>query len=374
MQVAGSDAPYDVLVIGLGAAGAAALHFVATKGVRAAGIDIALPPHELGSSHGETRLCRVSHAEGPAYVPLMKRSLSLWRDVERACGRALFSPTGIYYAGAPGGPFIQATLSTARDHGVGYAPNAEIAGVTMPSGWVRFVETGSGFLYPERAIAACLELARARGAAVLTARALTLEARGDSIVVHTSAGSIHAHKVICAAGARACELLPDCKPFLQTQRRTLHWFADPDQQYALGAGFKPFLFETEEGRLLYGFPDVGTGVKIAEHRTGSDDGPMDAIERTVTPAERAEIARLARPYFPGLGPIVKSAVCVYPMSRDEHFVIGAHPRRPNVTLAIGLSGHGFKFAPVIGEAAAALCLGTRPAVDLAPFSPARFFD
>lgn len=371
---------YDVAVVGLGAAGSSALRFLALSGASAIGIDRYAPPHALGSSHGETRLCRVSHAEGEAYAPLMKRAIALWQEIECANKVRLLEPTGILYAGPTSGEFTSATLAAAHEHNVPAANLSVIearaldAALHLKASWVRFLEAPSGFLYPERAIETMLAEARTKGATICTnLEAQQIDVSGAGADIVTPSGTLRASMCILAAGGWAASLVPDFRPTLHTSRRTLHWFADPRGLYSLRAGFKPFIFETDEGRLVYGFPDVGTGVKVAEHVMGAGaNATMDCLDRTASCGEQENLRQLALPYLPHLGAITRSAVCAYPMSIDEHFVLGRHPARERLILGVGLSGHGFKFAPVIGEALAALALERVPAIDLAPFSPGRF--
>jgi monomeric sarcosine oxidase len=371
--------PYDVAVVGLGAAGSAALRFLALSGASVIGVDRYTPPHAFGSSHGETRLLRVAHAESASYVPMMKRAIELWRQIEAANGTRLFEATGIVYAGPRSGEFIAATHSAAQEHGV---PFAEIIGedrrnleavAHLPASWSCALEVPSGFLHAERALETLLNEARLHGATIVTdLECLRIEATDREVRIETPRGTLRASTCILATGAWASELVPYVPGALHAERRTLFWFANPHGRYALSVGFKPFLFETEEGRLLYGFPDLGNGVKIGEHIIGGAVVNADRIDRNVSAAERRSIAEFASPYLPHLGKSVRAATCIYPMSKDGHFVIGRHPARERLILAAGLSGHGFKFAPVIGEAVAALALGGRPAIDLDPFSPARF--
>ncbi|MEI9988487.1 MAG: N-methyl-L-tryptophan oxidase [Rhizomicrobium sp.] len=361
---------YDIAVIGLGAAGSAALNALARAGVRAVGIDRFDPPHALGSSHGETRLLRTAYAEGPFYVPLVKRAVTLWKAAERRGGVKLFEQTGVVYAGPDGNPFIRGTLDAADAKQVRLTPARGLeAWFDLPDDWRRVRESGGGFVYPERAIATFLKEARRRGATVFKNRACeTIDRSGKRVVVRTTRGDIVADRVVVATGAWIGELLPELKPATFVERRVLHWFADPERRFTRRRGFAPFAIGTEDGQMIYGFPANAKGeVKVAEHVSVQVIATPDALDRRVTKTDIDAIAPLARRLMPGLGKRLRSEVCMYPMAKDERFILARHPRDRRIVIGAGLSGHGFKFAPAIGEVLADLALGRAQRVPIAKF-------
>jgi sarcosine oxidase len=370
---------YDVAVIGLGAAGSAALSALARAGVAVVGLDRFSPPHERGSSHGETRLLRVAYAEGAQYVPMARRAIELWRALETRTHTELFRQTGVVYAGPTASPFLSASLASARIYDVavddlGRAERDHLrARLFLPSDWLCCAEREGGYLLLENAITAFLADAREHGAHLRTGalcRAVETETTGVRIV--TDAGEIRAGRCVVAAGAWTPALLPHLAPHLHIERKTLHWFADPQRLYGAGA-FRPFLTDDDDGRQFYGFPDCGTGVKIAEHTEASArHADETGVGRAITAEDIAPVAAFAERHCPALGPLTRSETCLYPMSRDGHFVIERHPESGRIVVAAGLSGHGFKFAPVIGEMLADLALERAPAADVTPFSSRRF--
>ena len=363
-----SSGSFDVAVIGLGAAGSAALNALARAGVRAIGIDRFDPPHAMGSSHGETRLLRIVYAEGPFYVPLVKRAVTLWKAAERRNGIKLFEQTGVVYAGPNDNPFIRSTLAAA-----GQTRLAPVRGLDawfdLPPDWTRFRESGGGYVYPERAIRTFLSEARRHGARIVrNCTCGAVDRSGKRLVIRTAQGEVTADRAIVATGAWIGELVPELKPMTFVERRVLHWFADPERLYTRGKGFAPFAIGTQDGQMIYGFPANAKGeVKVAEHVRVQVIGSPDALERRVTNADRDAIAPLVRRLVPGLGRILRSTVCMYPMAEDERFILARHPRDRRIVIGAGLSGHGFKFAPAIGEALVNLALGRRPPVDIRPF-------
>lgn len=368
-----------IVVVGLGCAGAAALWQLARAGCDVVGIDQFAPPHDQGSSHGQTRLLRVAYAEGAQYVPFVRRAIDLWRELERACGAPLFHQSGVLYAGTGRSPFLASSLATARAHGVRLqqldAGDEASCGLRMPRDWVAFVELEGGFVEAETAIATLLDQARAAGACVIANRRVSaIEADGGGVDIKAGDQTIRADRVIVTAGAWADTLLPALKPHLAVERRVLHWFADPGGRHAHAAGFKPFIVEAGDGSEFYGFPAIdGRGVKAAVHdmRFGSAIvASADALDRSVSAEEKRHVAELVRCFLPGLNGPTASSVCMYPMSTDTHFIVDRLNDR--VIVGAGLSGHGFKFAPALGEALAALALERAPPVDLSFLSLKRF--
>jgi sarcosine oxidase len=367
----GRNALYtDVAVIGLGAAGSAALNALARSGARVIGIDRFDPPHDRGSSHGETRLLRTAYAEGPFYVPLVRRAIALWRAAERRTGATLFEHTGVVYAGADGNPFIDATLRAAALGQVRLVPARGLARwFDLPPEWRAVRETGGGYVYPERAIRTFLAEARRHGATVLRDCACeTMDRSGASIRLHTSRGTIEAARVVVTTGAWISELMPELAPATFVERRVLHWFADPDRRFTRARGFTPFAIGSEDGQMIYGFPANARGeVKVAEHLRVEVIASPDALDRKVRRADIAAILPPVRRFLPGLGRRLRSSICMYPMAQDERFILAKHPADPRVIVGAGLSGHGFKFAPAIGEVLANLARGRSQKVDIAPF-------
>lgn len=369
-----------IAVVGLGAAGAGAAWALARAGADVVGIDRFAPPHDRGSSHGQTRLLRVAYAEGARYVPLVRRSIALWRELEAEAGRRLFHQTGVFYAGDAESAFLSSSIASARAHDVAlelFAGDEPVkCGLHVPRDWTAFVEIEGGFVEAEAAIEALLTQAVQRGARLQTAQHVTaVTARASGVEIATGAGTVEVDAVVVTAGAWTPELVPALAPFLSIERRVLHWFDDPAGAYALTAGFKPFIVEAGDGIEFYGFPAIdGRGVKAGEHdmRVGGASGvtAADVLNRSVGAEETARAARLVQRFLPGLEGPKASAVCMYPMSRDGDFIVDR--LEPRVVIGAGLSGHGFKFTPALGEALAALALDRAPPVDVGFLSLKRF--
>jgi monomeric sarcosine oxidase len=366
----------EIAVVGLGAAGSAALNGLARAGVKAVGIDQFAPPHSYGSSHGDLRLLRVAYAEGAGYVPMARRAIALWQGLEKRSRARLFHQTGARYGGPPGSPFLeQARRSVGQSQGA-LAPGAAplCRDFVLPAGWQTFDDAEAGYLECEKSIETLLRDAEAHGAVVEPNRGCTgIQATASGVTIRTEDGDIQAGKAIIACGAWIAKMVPALAAVSHIERRVMHWFADPQQRYSQQAGFAPFLIETETGEQFYGFPtNAKNEMRLADHRSGDIVPTPAALDRRVSDRDRGLIQPLADRFLPGLGALLRSQVCMYPMSRDGHFIIDRLPGAPRLVIGAGLSGHGFKFAPVIGEALANLAMDAGQKIDLAPFAFSRF--
>ena len=353
---------YDCIVLGTGGIGSAALHHLARRGVNVLGIDRFRPGHDRGSSHGDTRVIRLAYMEHPDYVPLLFRAYDLWRSLEEDRGETLFVQTGLLQVGLAGGAVIQGVRKSAEEHRLEVdevAPSdfgTSFGDRWADAGMVGLYEKRAGFLYVEKCVEAHVEEARRSGAHLVTGESvLSWSADHAGVTVRTDKSSYAAQKLVITAGPWASGLLADIGMSLEVRRKPLLWYASTNAAHRLENGMPTFLFETPEG-IFYGFPQIdAAGVKIAEHMGGQVvDDPLD-VRREVDASDREPVEAFARRYLQGITTdLEKSAVCMYTMSPDEHFVVDVHPEEPRVAFAAGLSGHGFKFAAVLGEALADL--------------------
>ena len=373
--------PYDVVVVGLGAMGSAALWQLARRGVRAIGVDQFAPPHDAGSSHGHTRIIREAYFEHPLYVPLVQHAYELWDVLAAASHAELFRPTGGLMLGTAEGTLVTGALRSAREHGLAHelvdAPEVRrrYPALTPPPGDAGVIEPRAGLLFPERGVAAMLAAARAHGAAVRTgSRVLGWNAAGAGVTVTTGAGELRAARAIIAGGAWMPRLVPELAASLTVARQLGHWFQPTAHAERFRAGQLPvLLWEHAPDRFFYSLPDVGDGLKASIHHEGRRVDP-DAPRDPVSPAETAAIRALLVRLMPhASGPVRQTGVCLYTNTPDGHFAIGAHPEHANVVLVSACSGHGFKFAPAIGEVLSDLALDGGSRVDLTPFALSRLW-
>lgn len=363
----------DVIVLGLGGVGSAALMHLARRGVRVLGLDRFPPAHARGSSHGRTRMIRQAYFEHPDYVPLVLRAYELWAELEAATGRKLYEETGLLEIGPSaerGGVVVPGVLASAEQHGLAVdrlsAAECErrFPGFRVPESMVGVFERRAGFLHVEACVQAHLDEAARHGAelrceeAVRSWRVEQATSGGAThVVVETDRGRYEARRLVISAGAWAGEVLSDLEVPLVVRRKPQYWFAPSTDDYRLDRSAPAFLYETSAG-VFYGFPVFGPeGLKCAEHSGGRVlTNPLEnpaAIDELDLARVRAFIAA----QLPGISTVLNDhAPCMYTMSPDENFLIDRHPRHPEVVFAAGLSGHGFKFTSVLGEALADLAL------------------
>ena len=373
---------YDVMVVGLGAMGSAALYHLAARGMRVVGVDADDPPHTLGSTHGRTRIIREAYAEHPGYVPLVRQAYANWAALETASGTTLFRQTGGIMLGVPGCSLVEGAAQSARDHGIDVElltakqVMARFPAFSIDDAMVGLVERSAGILFPERCIQAHLELARAKGAEVRTRTCvIALSHEADKVRAMTTHGPISAKRVVLTAGPWTPDILAmlDVSLALEVERQTVHWFDASGDASTLSADRLPILMiEHEPERIYYAIPDVGDGLKAGIHHEGTIVSPS-TVARTVTAQDIEPVERLTRRFLPAAaGTPRESSVCLYTNTLDEDFVIDTLPECSNVVLVSACSGHGFKFASVIGEIAAQLALGEPTALDISHFAMSRF--
>jgi sarcosine oxidase len=371
---------FDVAVIGLGAMGSAALFNLARQGRRVIGIEQFELGHDKGSSHGESRIIRLSYFEHPSYVPLARRAMEKWRELEQLCGHNILTVTGVLEAGYPGCPIVEGSLEASRLHGLDHEVlsaaeiNRRFSAFKVPPHWTGLYQPEGGFLRPELAIQQFVGLAERHGAEVRTGtRVLAIEPLGSGVRVRTEAGEIEAGSVIVAAGAWIGDFAPELKPHLKLTRQVLGWFEPLQPAYYAPDRCPVFILESEDD-ACYGFPDfAGTGVKTASHRKGAYLPSADDLSQDGGAADEAQIRRMLALAMPEAnGPLRAMRTCMYTRTPDEDFVIDRSSADPRIILASPCSGHGFKFASVIGEVLADLALGKTPANDISRFKLERF--
>ena len=354
---------YDVIVIGTGGIGSAAAFHLARRGARVLGLDRFPGGHANGSSHGETRIIRKAYFEHADYVPLLEHAYVLWRELEDQSGETLFRQVGLVEAGPRDGRLVGGVKGTAhrRELIVKDIARTDFGSrfpFALAAGEVAVFEKEAGFLFVERCVLAHLRLAAAAGAEIVSGEPVVAwRATGDGVVVETAWQRYTASRLVITAGAWAAGLLADLAAPLTVRRKHLHWYACGDPRYGADNGCPCFFYETPAG-LFYGFPEVnGGGVKVAEHTGGTDVADPLTDDKAIDPQDRARVEAFIRDYLPGVSTTpVRHAVCYYTMSPDEHFIVDRHPRHATIAFVAGLSGHGFKFASVLGEIMADLAL------------------
>ena len=373
-------ADYDVVVVGLGAMGSAALAGLARRGARALGVERFAPGHDNGSSHGGTRVIRLGYFEHPSYVPLLRRAYELWRELEAASGRKLLHITGIAEIGSPDGAVVRGTLLASHTHSLPHEV-LEAAALTerfpafrIPSDFVGVVQPDGGFVAVEPAIEAQLALAKAAGAEIMIGtRVDTIAPRRNGVRIGLGGRGIDADTVIVSAGAWVKRLLPDLPVPLRVTRQVMAWFEPRDAAPVAAGRFPVFVIESRHG-VHYGFPALGAdGMKVAKHHHRDETVDPDEYDRTISADDESLIRRALADHIPAAnGRLLAAKTCLYTVSPDGDFVIDRMPGAPNVIVASPCSGHGFKFAPVIGEILADLATAGTTRHDISRFQIGRF--
>lgn len=380
---------YDFIIVGLGTAGSATCMTLARRGYKVLGLDRYSPPHTLGSHHGLSRSVRRAYLEGNSYVPMALRSWDLWRKLEKDCGQQLLITTGNLTIGPLGSPAVSGFLQSAQKHNI---PHDSLDAREIRTRWPQLtpsddfcggLEREAGIVLPEQSITAFLSEAEKAGADLQCGKFVEDWNENTTIVkVRTTTGTFEAGRVLIAAGAWSRSLLRLENDVLQPQRVIVHWLEPPhDKEYSLN--YFPVNFwqvpETNNSAFPEGFKEFyslpalepGSPVKVAFHNGLSNCDPR-TMTREVYEDEKESIKEVISEYLPDLsGCPMHSEVCLYTMTPDKHFYLGRRPGSKNV-LGVALAGHGFKFAPLLGELLADLLLDLPSSIDVSTFSPDRF--
>lgn len=376
---------YDVVVVGLGVMGAATLWSLASRGVRVLGIDARMLGHRAGSSHGASRIFRRAYWEGRDYVPMLNHADQRWRSLQSLSSRHLIHQTGGVFIGPAVTGMVAGCIHTAQsasvEHEVWSAQHVRqhLPVFNVEDGQHAVYEPGAYAIAAKEAMLAMLALAQVNGADLVHGdEVVRVERRVNGLRVHTrKQARIVAGAVVITAGPWIGDWAPELKRHLDPRQVPVYWFM-PKRGLAEcfeSRNFPVFLYELEGGDLLYGVPSIcmsERGVKIGFHnRQQTSCSPGKAAE-TVSHASIAEISEAVRRVLPGLEEVpAQVKTCIYTMSPDESFFIGPVSGHGDVFMASACSGHGFKFAPAIGDVLACLAVGEAPMLSVDAFAPGR---
>ncbi len=349
---------FDVIIVGVGAMGAAASWALARRGARVLGLEQFDIPHARGSSHGYSRVTRTAYYEHADYVPLLRRAHALWRELETESGEKLLHLVGGLYMGPLDGALVGGSLRSARQHGLAHEvlDHAALARrypqFTVPTDWSGLLEPEAGFLLPELAISSAITCALRRGAEIHGHEpVLSWEANASHVTVTTARATYQADRLIFSGGAWSNQLVRDLGVELVVTRQVLGWVW-PKEWAQFQVGTLPvWMIDRLDGTSYYGFPMIthSPGLKVALHGPQTAVNP-DRVDRNVLPGDEESFRAGLRTFLPTAdGPLLALRTCLYTNSPDGHFIIDRHPQHERVTVAAGFSGHGFKFASVVGE-------------------------
>lgn len=371
---------YDLIIVGLGGMGSAVAAHAARRGLRVLGLEQFGPLHDRGASTGKSRIIRKAYFEDARYVPMLLRAYELWRELETATGLDILRVTGMLMIGQPESPMLRGAAQSADLHGLTVA---ELSGdavarrypmIALRPGEIALLEPDAGFVRPETAIEAHLQVARRHGATLqFDAPVSGWEATGNTAAcVHLAGGRRFATRNLALCmGPWFVDYAATLGVQLRVQRNVQMWF-DAPQRFAVGSLPVFFVDRPDYPKQLYGFPDIGEGVKAAFHGYGETTRPQ-SLQRDVSTAEVDEVRYALNDFLPGAGGTLRaSKVCMYSLTPDEHFVIARLGQATNVVVAGGFSGHGFKFCSAIGELVTDLVQGEAGRFDISFLSPDRF--
>lgn len=349
--------PFDVIVVGMGAMGSAAAFHLARRGLRVLGLERFNIPNEMGSSHGLTRIIRLAYYEHPSYVPLLLRAYDLWDELEQLTKEKLLHVTGSVDAGPPDGEIFQGSLLSCRLHGLRHEVldaaqlRKRFPAYRLPADTMAVFQPAGGFLLPEQCISSHVIAAQFHGAEIhARERMLSWEPKGLGVRVQTEAGAYEASRLVLAAGAWMPEVAEILGKVAVPERQVLAWLQPSKPELFQPANFPVFNLTVEEGRY-YGFPLFRIpGFKIGRYHHRDETVSPDAMDRECHPEDEAVLRDFAAKYFPdGAGRAMSMCTCIFTNTPDEHFILDSHPQWPQVILGSPCSGHGFKFASVVGE-------------------------
>jgi sarcosine oxidase len=355
---------YDVIVLGVGSMGAATCYHLARRGLKVLGLEQFSIPHEKGSYTGQTRIIRKAYFEHPGYVPLLHRAYSNWNDLEELSERKIYFKTGLVYIGAPMHPIIRGVKKASALF------KLDVEELTHEELWKRYpqfhpepgstilLENDAGFLLPGLAITSYINEACRYGAIILSEeKTLGWKKVEKNIEVETEKGKYTASKLVITAGAWTEKVIPKLGVPIKITRQVMLWVKPGNAANYSPSNFPCWMIANNANGVYYGFPDFVEpgqgepgGLKFALHYPGQVTDP-DFVNRSVSPQEVEDIVDGLREYLPvSTNQVVATKTCLYSNSPDEDFIIDHLPGyEGTVSFACGFSGHGFKFASVIGE-------------------------
>ncbi len=358
-------AEFDVAIIGLGAMGSAAASIAASRGAKVLGIEAHFPAHALSSSHGDSRIIRLGYFEDPSYVPLLRRAYENWRALETRLRADVLSVTGVLQIGRPDSKIVSGTQAACALHGLPHEvlDRAEMArrypAFALDRDEVAVLDPQGGYIRPEAAIMGYLKLAAEDGAELhFGERVVAIDPEADGVTVRSATGRYRARKAIIATGAWIAELVPELVPYAKPIRQVVAWY-QPDDGFLAQPGRMPcFLRDEGDNGSFFGFPAIGVdGVKIGRHAHFRE--PIDPTKPNapVNDADTDLLDGFAQKRLPQVtSHRVRATTCRYTMLPAEDFLIDFAPGNSNVVISSACSGHGFKFASVVGEILADLVL------------------
>ncbi len=371
---------FDVIVLGVGGMGSASCFELARRGRRVLGLEQFPLVHARGSSHGHTRIIRTAYSEHPDYVPLLRRAFTLWYALEQRTGRHLLTGCPCLNIGPVNGELVTGVRASADRHGLAVEDlTARDIASRFPfqfeDGYEGVLEQAAGFLYVEDCVRAHIDAAVAIGAEIHPEeRVQNWTATPGRVSVTTDREIYHAAKLVVTAGAWATTILADLRIPLTVMRQVLLWFDVGCPSGDFRRDCFPIFIADVPGGPFYGLPAIDSyGLKVARHYGAPHLPDPTRVDWNLVPDDEVVVKSFLNLHVPEhTGKMTKGQVCMYTLTPDKHFVIDVHPHHAQVVIAGGFSGHGFKFAPVVGEILADLAESGRTDHSIELFRANRF--
>ncbi|WP_435180312.1 N-methyl-L-tryptophan oxidase [Halorussus sp. AFM4] len=348
----------DVIVAGVGGMGSATAYHLARRGLDVLGLERYDVPHAMGSSHGITRIIRRAYYEHPSYIPLIERAYDLWDELAERSGREVIHRTGSIDAGPADNIVFEGSKRSCEEHDIphevltGAECNERFEGYELPADYRAVYQPDGGFVVPEQAIIAHTQAAQEEGATIRAREGVSdwAETPDGGVRVWTDKGTYAADGLVLAAGAWNYKLTDALDGLAVPERQVLGWFQPETPDAFRPERFPVWNLSVPEGRF-YGLPvyDV-PGMKLGKYHHLDEQVDPDDWDREPGHDDERLLRDFAKKYFPaGAGPTMRLATCMFTNSPDEHFILDTLPDHPQVAVGAGFSGHGFKFASVVGE-------------------------
>jgi sarcosine oxidase len=348
---------FDVIVLGVGTMGAATCYALARRGMKVLGLEQFEIVHTRGSHSAHTRLIRQSYFEHEDYVPLLQEAHKLWKVLEAESGRKMYHEEGLLYCGEVTGDMLSGVRKSSLKHKIqldDVSAAAWLKQLNFHPEYAALWEPVAGYLDVEQAILGFVDMATKNGATIYQHQ----EVKGwnveeDLVSVTTAADTYQADKLVITAGAWSTDLLQGIVPMSVT-KQNVAWFSPDDPDFMLPC----WCIDHPSGKgIYYGFPKDQFGFKIGHHHPGSSIEP-EVLDSEVSDADINELRSVLEHLKPGTKfSLTNTSTCLYSMTQDGHFTLDIVPdTHERICFAAGFSGHGFKFAPVVGEVLADLSL------------------
>ncbi len=337
--------------------GSSALYDLAKRGQKVLGLERFDIPHTEGSSHGVNRIIRLAYYEHHSYVPLLRRAYELWNEIETVAGEQLLYKTGCIDTSPAGHEVFEGALESCLIHDIPHEilthdqVNQRFPGYELPPGHMGLFQADGGFVLSERSIVAYVNASIAGGAEIhAREKVVGWEPVDDGVQVFTDRAEYSAERLVITAGAWAGGMIPSLEKLAIPERQVLAWLQPTEPSLFTPDKFPVFNAFFDEGQF-YGFPIFGIpGFKIGKYHHLRETTDPDHVERNVTREDEEVLREAVSRYFPKAnGTMMTLKTCMFTNTPDDHFIIDVLPDIPQVSVAAGFSGHGFKFASVVGE-------------------------